>query len=528
MTRPQFKAAAGAREKVRQQTSLERYGFALLGVAIALGLRWSLRGVLHNNAPYLMLWPAIAFAAWYCGPAPALVAVLAGAVGVRLFIVPHVPLFVDANTALSNSGIGLAAFLVMSCVIIALGALTRRRMEVEHALALETSAAKSKFEAVFEQTAVFASILDLEGRVQQVNRRCLEPCGYVAADVVGKLFWETPWFGNSTELQEMVKQATLAAAGGASFRKNIPYYWADGTEHFADMSIDPVRDDAGRVLLIHPSGLDVTEFKTVQESYRKLAEALEIQVRERTTQLEVSNMEVLEQATMLRNLSQRLLLAQDDERRRIARELHDSAGQTITALTLGLQTMRRTTIDLPPRVSKQIDESEEQLQQLSREVRTMSYLLHPPLLDELGLSAALNWYVTGLEERGGLAVTVDMPENFGRFARDLDLVLFRLIQECLTNVYRHSSSKTAAIRLAVEGERVTLEVSDQGKGIAPNKLREIRRQGAGVGMQGMRERIRPFQGEMEVGSTPTGTTVRFSFPIPEADDTEPSLESDVV
>ena len=136
--------------------------------------------------------------------------------------------------------------------------------------------------------------------------------------------------------------------------------------------------------------------------------------------------------------------------------------------------------------------------------------------------------MTHVEERGGLAVTVDMPENFGRFARDLDLVLFRLIQECLTNVYRHSSSKTAAIRLAVEGERVTLEVSDQGKGIAPNKLREIRRQGAGVGMQGMRERIRPFQGEMEVSSTPTGTTVRFSFPIPEADDTEPSIESDVV
>ena len=497
-------------------------------MAIALGIRLSLSRVLHNDAPYLMLWPAVAFAAWYCGPAAALVAMVAGAAGVQLLIVPHVPLFVDANTALSSRGVGLAAFMVMSCVIIAMGALARRRIAIEQQLALETSAAESKFEAVFEQTAVFASILDLDGRVQQVNRRCLEPCGYSAADVVGKLFWETPWFAKSSELQQTVKRATLAAAEGASFRKNIPYFWADGTEHIADMSIDPVRDDSGRVLLIHPSGLDITELKSIEESYRKLAEALELQVRERTAQLEVSNMEVVEQSTMLRNLSQRLLLAQDDERRRIARELHDSAGQTITALTLGLQTMRRTSPDLPAKLATQLDESEEQLQQLSREIRTMSYLLHPPLLDEIGLSAALKWYVAGLKERGGLDVTVDMPENFGRFARDLDLVLFRLIQECLTNVYRHSSSKTAAIRLAVEDDRVTLEVRDEGKGIAPNKLRDIQRQGAGVGMQGMRERIRPFQGEMEVHSTPTGTTVRFRFPIPEADSTETSMESDVV
>ncbi len=528
MTQPPSPAPApNAGFQARQQSALERYGLALLAVAIGLGIRLSLGRVLHNGAPYLMLWPAIAFAAWYCGPVPALVALVVGAAGVQLLIVPDVPFFVDANSALSSRGVGLGAFLVMSCVIIAMGALARRRVEHERALALETSAAESKFEAVFEQTAVFASILDLSGRVQQVNRRCLEPCGYAASDMVGKLFWETPWFAKAPDVRETVKQATLAAARDESFRKKIPYFWADGTEHFADMSIDPVRDESGRVQLIHPSGLDITELKSIEESYRKLAEALEIQVRERTAQLEVSNMEVVEQATMLRTLSQRLLLAQDDERRRIARELHDSAGQTITALTLGLQTLRQTSTDLPPRVTKQLNETEELLQQLSREVRTMSYLLHPPLLDELGLSAALKWYVAGLEERGGLSVTVDMPENFGRFARDLDLVLFRLIQECLTNVYRHSSSKTAAIRLAVEGERITLEVSDQGKGIAPNKLRDIQRQGAGVGMQGMRERIRPFQGEMEISSTPTGTVVRFSFPIPEAE-TETSLESDAV
>jgi two-component system, NarL family, sensor kinase len=175
-----------------------------------------------------------------------------------------------------------------------------------------------------------------------------------------------------------------------------------------------------------------------------------------------------------------------------------------------------------------VEDCDELLQQLSRDIRTMSYLLHPPMLDEIGLSAALQWYVSGLNERGGLTVSLSMPENLGRFARGLDLVLFRLIQECLTNVYRHSSSRTATIRLDVKNGRVHLDVADEGRGIAPQKLREIQREGAGVGMQGMRERIRPFHGEMDVQSTPAGTTVKFAFPVPEGEPEADALATGVL
>jgi signal transduction histidine kinase len=136
--------------------------------------------------------------------------------------------------------------------------------------------------------------------------------------------------------------------------------------------------------------------------------------------------------------------------------------------------------------------------------------------------------VSGLNERGGLTVSLAMPDNLGRFARGLDLVLFRLIQECLTNVYRHSSSRTATIRIDVRDGRIHLDVADDGRGIAPQKLREIQREGSGVGMQGMRERIRPFNGEMNVLSTAEGTTVKFTFPVPEGEPEADALASGVL
>lgn len=498
------------------QTALQRYALAILATAIALSIRKALGPVLHNNAPYLMLWPAIAFSAWYCGPGPAFASTATGVTGVWLWIVPNVPLFIDGS-AVTNTGVGLAAFLVMSSIIIAMGALARKRESRERALAADKSEATSKFKAVFNQSTVFAGILTPDGIVQEVNRMSLEVCGYTAEDVAGKPFWDTPLWGSSEETRHTIRQACRNAAIGKSFRRIMPYWWADGSEHIADLSVHPIFDDQGRVFLIYPTGSDVTELKKIEDSYRRLAEALELQVRERTQELEIRNSEVIEQSAMLRSLSQRLLMAQDEERRRVARELHDSAGQIVTALTLSLEAMRQNADGLAPKVSSGVEECDTLLQQLSREIRTMSYLLHPPMLDEIGLSAALQWYVSGLNERGGLTVSLSMPESLGRFARGLDLVLFRLIQECLTNVYRHSASRTAAIRLELKNGRVHLEVADEGQGIAPSKLREIQREGAGVGMQGMRERIRPFHGEMNVQSTPAGTTVKFMFPVPEVE-----------
>jgi len=210
----------------------------------------------------------------------------------------------------------------------------------------------------------------------------------------------------------------------------------------------------------------------------------------------------------------RLMKTQDEERRRIARELHDSAGQTLAVLGINLAQLVDRAKSLAPELAKEGKEIEAIVQQLSREIRTTSYLLHPPLLDESGLASALSWYVEGLAERSQIAVTLDVAANLGRLPGDMELAIFRVVQECLTNIHRHSGSKTAVIRVSRTGEAVRTEVRDQGKGISPERLLEIQSQGSGVGIRGIRERIRHFHGEMKIESSGSGTSVIVSIPMP--------------
>jgi PAS domain S-box-containing protein len=220
----------------------------------------------------------------------------------------------------------------------------------------------------------------------------------------------------------------------------------------------------------------------------------------------------------------RLMMAQDEERRRIARELHDSAGQTLTVLGLSLAQLVERAQVMAPELAKEGKEIEGVVQQLSREIRTTSYLLHPPLLDECGLASALNLYVEGLGERSHVAITLDVAGNVGRLPRDMELAIFRVVQECLTNIHRHSGSKTALIRVARERGSIRTEVRDQGKGISPERLLEIQSRGSGVGIRGIRERIRQLHGGMKIESNGSGTSVIVSIPIPKEDssaDSEP-------
>jgi signal transduction histidine kinase len=135
------------------------------------------------------------------------------------------------------------------------------------------------------------------------------------------------------------------------------------------------------------------------------------------------------------------------------------------------------------------------------------------MLDEVGLPEALRWYIQGLTERSGLNISFTVAEEFGRLSREMELVMFRLVQECLTNIHRHSGSKTAMIRLNRQNESVALEVQDDGKGITPEKLSQIQAQGSGVGIRGMRERVRQFDGQMNIESSDKGTSISFSFPL---------------
>ncbi len=383
----------------------------------------------------------------------------------------------------------------------------RKRIEErERQMAAEAVAATAKFRAVFEQTPVFAGIMALDGTIMDANQLCLEACGYRAEDVLGRLFWETGWWRRSKDVQDKVRAATLQAAQGTPYRENLTYHWADDTERLVDFAVHPIRDDHGKILFLHPTGVDITDLKRAEEKYRTLAESLDAEVRIRTT-------EVVQQAEQLRDLSSRLLQAQDEERRHIARELHDSAGQILTALSMSLALASQHAPQESAALAKQLEQSEELAQQLSQEIRTMSYLLHPPLLDETGLSEALRWYIQGLSERSGLEIALDVPADFARLSREMELVMFRLVQESLTNIHRHSGSKSAAIRLARNGDSVSLEVQDSGKGISAEKFSAIQSQGSGVGIRGMRERARHFGGHMMIESNHKGTKISFQFPV---------------
>jgi signal transduction histidine kinase len=169
-------------------------------------------------------------------------------------------------------------------------------------------------------------------------------------------------------------------------------------------------------------------------------------------------------------------------------------------------------------LAKDADDSQRLVQQLTQEIRTMSYLLHPPLLDEAGLADAVTWYTQGLMERSGLNITLEVAKDFGRLPRDMELVMFRVVQECLTNIHRHSGSKSALIRILRERESIVLSISDEGQGISPERLSQIQSQGSGVGITGMRERVRQFGGQMHLESDRSGTRVSVKFPHLELED----------
>src|ERR1700739_3856690 len=173
-----------------------------------------------------------------------------------------------------------------------------------------------------------------------------------------------------------------------------------------------------------------------------------------------------------------------------------------------------------PEVAAKIEQIQETVQLLHREIRTTSYLLHPPLLDENGLYSAISWYIQGLLERSGLDIRLDIPTDFGRLPRDMELVIFRTVQECLTNIHRHAESKTAVIRMTREENLITIEIRDQGKGMSPERLTEIQSRRSGVGIRGMRERLRQFDGTMNIESGSSGTRVVATIPVPKATSSE--------
>ncbi|HET9305421.1 MAG TPA: sensor histidine kinase [Candidatus Sulfotelmatobacter sp.] len=221
-----------------------------------------------------------------------------------------------------------------------------------------------------------------------------------------------------------------------------------------------------------------------------------------------------ERAAELQKLTQRLLKVQDEERRKLARDLHDSTGQTLTALKISLSFLKGSCEN--PATLALAAEVEQLADQAIEEIRTMSYLLHPPLLDEVGFACAAEWYIEGFAKRSGINVGADIANSSGRLPKNVEIALFRVLQESLTNIHRHSGAPDATIRFQHDGDAVILEVRDFGKGIPEERLRLLHGVTAetGVGLAGMRERLHELNGKLEIESDSRGTTMRATVPLP--------------
>jgi signal transduction histidine kinase len=261
----------------------------------------------------------------------------------------------------------------------------------------------------------------------------------------------------------------------------------------------------------------VARNKWADDQLRIAHEELEQKVRERTADLNLAN-------ENLRELSGRLQQTRDEERRHISRELHDSVGQLLAALSMNLAIVQRQSDKLDSMGIRAISENAAMVEQIGREIRTISHLLHPPLLDVAGLASALRWYVDGFSERSNIKVDLDIPREFGRLSDEMEIAIFRMVQECLTNIHRHSGGTSAAIRVHEEDHHLLVEVQDKGKGIPPEKQLELSSSGrTGVGFRGMRERLRQLGGALEIQSNGAGTKVTATLPLREAASPEKSV-----
>jgi signal transduction histidine kinase len=251
------------------------------------------------------------------------------------------------------------------------------------------------------------------------------------------------------------------------------------------------------------SRLHAEETEKARAQLMEAHDQLERRVEERTKELAERNEEI-------RKLTGKLLRLQDEERRRLARELHDSTGQALVAMKINLDRLNAGTHEswAEPLITQTIALNED----LSRQLRTMSYLLHPPLLDEIGLISALKWYVDGFEQRSGITVFLQVPAEFDRLPGEMEITIFRIIQECLTNIHRHSQSSTAEIVISKTRDSVKVKIADAGTGIPSDRYRkgDVMK---GVGMMGIQERLRQFSGSFDITSSDKGTVVAVGFPL---------------
>ncbi|HVB55776.1 MAG TPA: chemotaxis protein CheB [Candidatus Acidoferrales bacterium] len=274
-----------------------------------------------------------------------------------------------------------------------------------------------------------------------------------------------------------------------------------------------------RVLVTHGRTLELYAFRVEDKTHRRVAVIFkDITERKETEQALRETHDRLEslvehRTAAVRKLSSEIIRSQDEERRRIARELHDSVGQYIAHAKMSLEGLQKP--GATKKQAKALGHITDTLDKCLTETRTISYLLHPPLLDEIGFASAARWYVEGFSERSGIQVNFAIPREMKRLPGTVELILFRILQESLTNVHRHAQTRSVDVHVQVDASEIALEVRDHGKGMPPELLERFRATGAGVGigLNSMRERISEISGRLEIQSDTSGTTIRVALPL---------------
>lgn len=345
-------------------------------------------------------------------------------------------------------------------------------------------------------------MLNADGNIATWNPGAERIKQYRASEIIGKHF---SCFYPEEDVQNGKPQWELViAAQEGQFEDEGWRIRKDGSRFWANVIITAVRDGSGKLVGFAKVTRDVTAKMQAQQALQK-------EVTERRD----AQQQLHESEKSLRELSLHLLRTQDEERRRIGRDLHDSLGQSLVALKMKLSSVARV-VGEKGQVGEDISQCTRLTDDSIKEVRTVSYLLYPPMLDEMGLKSAIPWYLDGFSARSGIRITFEVAPDFTRLQQDAEFALFRVLQESLTNVHRHSGSQTAHVRLFVKKGMGILEIKDQGKGLPSGVLEHSDRdwRGAlGVGLRGMNERMRQLGGSLEVVSMEAGTTVSAMVPV---------------
>jgi len=373
--------------------------------------------------------------------------------------------------------------------------------DVQHRLRQSDEVFRLLVESV-KDYAIF--LLDPSGRVATWNQGAERIKGYKAEEIIGEHF--SRFYPREAKESRWPERELEIAAEEGRFADEGFRVRKDGSTFWANVVITALRDKDGELQGFSKVTRDLSERRALEERTRQLNKELRARVAELTESQRLVELRTFE----LQKLSAELLRVQDEERRRLARTLHDDLGQELTALKIELDVLNVSEQSAAGNLLPAIQLAESAL----NKVRNMSYLLHPPLLDESGLLPALHWYIEGLKARSPLKISFDYkPLMFPRLPRELEIAIFRIIQESLTNIYRHSGSQDARIDIIQESDTVKVRIRDFGKGLPD---RAGMRPNAGVGISGMRERAVQLQGELRIFTAEPGTVVEATLPILEA------------